>query len=171
MGHDYPPDWTHERREQQRFMAPSRSGLATRRMRTKSLTRDLEVGLGRFCCSMHYQCRTSVRDIVEGSSAIAIKLVSTSMTFFFLGMCWNRRSKIHRPGSHARTKNPPLARSKYSWIRPSWPAACSLRWRPARSVSPVAFVIFFLLHELAALVLDRDAPSSLRPYKISRWPP
>src|SRR5215469_4179926 len=83
------------------------------------------VGLGRFCCSMHYQCRTSVREIVEGSSAIAVKLVSSSMTFFFLGTCWNRRSKINRPDSHARTKNPPLARSKYSWIRSSWPAACS----------------------------------------------
>jgi len=46
---------------------------------------------------MHYQCRTSVREIVEGSSAIAVKLVSSSMTFFFLGTCWNRRSKIDGP--------------------------------------------------------------------------
>jgi len=38
-----PPDWTHEaRREQQRFMGPSRSGLGTRRMLRKFLTRDLE---------------------------------------------------------------------------------------------------------------------------------
>jgi hypothetical protein len=31
---------------------------------------------------MHYQCRTSVREIVEGSSAITAKLVSASMPLF-----------------------------------------------------------------------------------------
>ena len=78
---------------------------------------------------MHRQCRTSVREIRSFKRHLG-KTRKYPMVLFFLRACWNRRSKIALPGGRARTKDPPLARSKYPRIQSLWPAACKPRTVP-----------------------------------------